>query len=415
CKVSGRPQHDLVGRRGEIVLHPDDIDWVTVAWHKTVDAGNVFHAEYRLVRPDGGVVWVMGNDISESGPEEPGSGYLGTIMDITERKQAEILLACQKRTLAMIASGSALQEVLDGLVNHIESESSRAIGAVLQIEPESGRLAWLAAPSVPPILKSLAPSFPKDGRSCALGAATADKEYALTRDIAQDPDSGPELGQLLAHGLRACASRPILGSRGQTLGVLAFFYRQAGEPSAYEQKLMDTASDLAAVTIERARQEDIDRKNQELSEQNLRIQEASRMKSEFLANMSHELRTPLNAIIGFSQLLIDHKVGPVNEKQVEYLGDILDGGMHLLRLITDVLDLAKIEAGRMQLFPESINLSQTMREVCDILLPLALGKGVTLHTEAGRDADTAAAESACLDGQKVRQVLYNLVSNAIKF
>jgi len=152
------------------------------------------------------------------------------------------------------------------------------------------------------------------------------------------------------------------------------------------------------------------RKNQELQEVNLRILEASRMKSEFLANMSHELRTPLNAIIGFSQLLIDRKVGPMNEKQSEYMGDILDGGMHLLRLINDVLDLAKIEAGKMQLYREEISVAQAMREVCDILLPMALGKSVKVRHEAGLGAD-----EAYLDGRKVRQVLYNLVSNAIKF
>ena len=134
------------------------------------------------------------------------------------------------------------------------------------------------------------------------------------------------------------------------------------------------------------------------------------MKSEFLANMSHELRTPLNAIIGFSQLLIDRKVGPMNEKQAEYLGDILEGGMHLLRLINDVLDLAKIEAGKLQLYREEISVAQAMREVCETLLPMALGKNVKVQHEAGPGAD-----EAYLDGRKVRQVLYNLVSNAIKF
>ncbi|MEO7426360.1 MAG: HAMP domain-containing sensor histidine kinase, partial [Fibrobacteria bacterium] len=209
---------------------------------------------------------------------------------------------------------------------------------------------------------------------------------------------------------KACAAHPIRGSFGQVLGVFALFYPETGTPAAYDMKLAETASDLAAVAIERQRQRETSRKNQELSEQNLRIQEASRMKSEFLANMSHELRTPLNAIIGFSQLLIDRKAGHINEKQTEYLGDILDGGMHLLRLINDVLDLAKIEAGKMQLFREEIHLPSAIREVCDILMPMALGKGVSVRTSFD-----SGAETAFLDGGKVRQVLYNLVSNAIKF
>ena len=102
-----------------------------------------------------------------------------------------------------------------------------------------------------------------------------------------------------------------------------------------------------------------------------RMQEASRLKSEFLANMSHELRTPLNAIIGFAELMHRGKVGPVSAEHQEYLGDILTSSKHLLHLINDVLDLAKIESGKMEFRPESVDLAKLAREVCDILRGLA--------------------------------------------
>ncbi|MDQ3000237.1 MAG: PAS domain S-box protein [Fibrobacterota bacterium] len=410
CGLLGRSNDQMLGLAGIVFIHPHDCGWVTETWEMADAAGVPFQAEYRILNSNGRIFWVMGSALADKDSDGKPIGYIGTISDITERKEAEILLACQKRTLAMVASGWHLHDVLDSLVNYVEKESSGAYGCVLQLDAESKRLVWLAARSIPESFRNQAPSVPLHHEGGALGWSAIAKEYAFCPDIAADEGWTDGASEALANGLKTCSSMPILGSFGQVLGVFAFFYPKAGEPAAYDIKLLETASALAAIAMERRRQEDISRKNQELSEQNLRIQEASRMKSEFLANMSHELRTPLNAIIGFSQLLIDRKVGQMNEKQTEYLGDILAGGMHLLRLINGVLDLAKIEAGKMQLFQEETHVLLAMREVCDILMPMALEKDVTLHCSADPEG-----ESGILDGGKIRQVLYNLVSNAIKF
>lgn len=141
-----------------------------------------------------------------------------------------------------------------------------------------------------------------------------------------------------------------------------------------------------------------------------RLQEASRMKSEFLATMSHELRTPLNGIIGFSELLVDAKVGPITPKQKEFLTDILRSGQHLLKLINDVLDLSKVEAGKMELHPERFELAHAIDEVCAVLSPLTTKKGIHLGKSVGPGLGTVE-----LDQQKFKQVLYNLMSNAAKF
>jgi PAS domain S-box-containing protein len=141
-----------------------------------------------------------------------------------------------------------------------------------------------------------------------------------------------------------------------------------------------------------------------------RTQEASRLKSEFLANMSHELRTPLNAIIGFAALMHSGKVGPMSADHHEYLGDILTSSRHLLQLINDILDLAKVESGKMELRPEHVDLGKVVGEVRDILRGLAASKHLRLVTQLDPRMTTA-----FIDSVRVKHVLYNYLSNAIKF
>jgi PAS domain S-box-containing protein len=164
------------------------------------------------------------------------------------------------------------------------------------------------------------------------------------------------------------------------------------------------------ITEQKTLEEQLRRKNEELEEQYLRVQEANRLKSEFLANMSHELRTPLNAIIGFAELIHDAKAGPVSEEQKEFLGDILTSSHHLLQLINDVLDLAKVESGKMEFRPERIDARGVVKEVCDILRSLAAGKRIAIAIEID-----GTLPPLVVDAAKLKQVLYNYLSNALKF
>ena len=148
----------------------------------------------------------------------------------------------------------------------------------------------------------------------------------------------------------------------------------------------------------------------QLAEENRRVQEASRLKSEFLANMSHELRTPLNAIIGFAELLYDGQVTPDMPQFKDFMHDILTSGQHLLQLINDVLDLSKVEAGRLEFHPEETDIRQIVGESIGILRTLAGQKQIAIE----QDIDPAAAQ-AFVDRARLKQVLYNYLSNAIKF
>jgi PAS domain S-box-containing protein len=152
------------------------------------------------------------------------------------------------------------------------------------------------------------------------------------------------------------------------------------------------------------------RQNAELEEQYKRVLEASRLKSEFLANMSHELRTPLNAIIGFTELMSDGKLGLVTDDQKEYLGDILASSRHLLQLIDGVLDLAKVESGKMEFHPEPVDVALLVSEAREMLRRLALDRRISVSVEMA-----AGFDGVVTDAGKLKQVVYNFLSNALKF
>jgi signal transduction histidine kinase len=148
----------------------------------------------------------------------------------------------------------------------------------------------------------------------------------------------------------------------------------------------------------------------EIADKSRQLEVASRHKSEFLANMSHELRTPLNAIIGFSEVLSERMFGELNDKQDEYLKDIHASGQHLLSLINDILDLSKIEAGRMELELADFDLPMAIDNALTLVRERASRRGVTLKSTIGERVGTIRG-----DERKMKQVLLNLLSNAIKF
>jgi signal transduction histidine kinase len=140
------------------------------------------------------------------------------------------------------------------------------------------------------------------------------------------------------------------------------------------------------------------------------IQEANQAKSDFLANMSHELRSPLNAIIGFSEVLQEGQAGELNTRQKDYCAEIFNSGQHLLSLINDILDLSKIEAGKMTLELEKINLPLLLDSCLSIIREKALAHNIALHTRVGEGVG-----DALVDVRKFKQMVFNLLANAVKF
>lgn len=147
-----------------------------------------------------------------------------------------------------------------------------------------------------------------------------------------------------------------------------------------------------------------------LQEKNLELEGANLAKDRFLAGMSHELRTPLNAIIGFTEFLLDGKPGPLNDRQQSHLTDVLASAQHLLQLINDVLDLAKVQSGMITFHPEDFRVARAIDEVRAVVRAIAIKNAVTIQAEV-----SPLLECAYLDQQRFKQVLYNLLSNAVKF
>ena len=202
---------------------------------------------------------------------------------------------------------------------------------------------------------------------------------------------------------RAVLAVPLL-REGRILGGLVVLRKTPGDFAPEVVDLLKTLAAQSAIAIQNARL------FSELEDKSRELEAASRHKSEFLANMSHELRTPLNAIIGFSEVLGERMFGELNDKQAEYIQDILSSGRHLLALINDILDLSKVEAGRMEL------------ELSRFDLPAAIGSAVILvrerATRHGLGLDVSVDDRLgpfVGDERKIRQVLLNLLSNAVKF
>jgi PAS domain S-box-containing protein len=191
-----------------------------------------------------------------------------------------------------------------------------------------------------------------------------------------------------------------------------FIRNDRGEITGIIRSLLDvTERNLATVAARKVEQYAMELRNK--NEQLARALEAARTataaKSRFLASVSHELRTPLNGIIGFSELLHDHKLGPLSEEQLDVMSDILTSARHLLQLINDILDLSKVEAGRMEFRPERSRIQTLVFEVRDVIRPLAEKKSLRLVAEVPEDL------FASLDPGRFKQVLYNYLSNAVKF
>jgi PAS domain S-box-containing protein len=159
-----------------------------------------------------------------------------------------------------------------------------------------------------------------------------------------------------------------------------------------------------------ARDDDARAQGRDLDEQNRRMQEANRLKGEFVANMSHELRTPLNSIIGFAEVMRNEKANGVSAQYREFLGDILASSRHLLRLINDILDLAKVEAGKIDFVPERVDLMEIVGEIREIVRGPATMRRIDVTSSVDPEVRTV-----YIDPSRFKQVLYNYMSNAVKF
>jgi signal transduction histidine kinase/CheY-like chemotaxis protein len=236
------------------------------------------------------------------------------------------------------------------------------------------------------------------------GRAVTDRRTIHVRDVSELSEAEFAFTRAsYAAGNRTVLATPLI-REGVALGAIVLRRMEVRPFTEQQIALLETFADQAVIAIENVRL------FQQLQETNRALEVASQHKSEFLANMSHELRTPLNAIIGFSEVLIERMFGELNERQDDYLRDILTSGRHLLSLINDILDLAKVEAGHMELELGRFSLPEALDNGLTMVKERAGNHGITLELEIDPALDAIEA-----DERKVKQVVFNLLSNAVKF
>ncbi len=346
------------------LIHPDDRNKraQALADYETGDQGleTSLVLDYRVRRRDGSyaIIRAEGRAVSRDA-----AGHVlrrvGTLRDITELKAAEEQLRESEQQLKTILNAVPLAIVVAALD-----------GEILMANPHAAR--EIESTRRPLVGRNMREFYSDPAARDSVMAALSEHGQLLNREMVFRTDSGKLLEGLLSIMLIK------MGRQTVSLGILVNLTER-----------MQMERDLAAA--------------RDLAER------ANRSKSEFLANMSHELRTPLNAIIGFTGVLKDGMAGPVNEEQAKQLGMVYGSARHLLALINDILDLSKVEAGRVDIVTERFLLAPFLEEIHALMKPLATAKGLALRWESTR------LDCLVSDRGKLRQVLVNLLGNAIKF
>jgi two-component system, NtrC family, sensor kinase len=303
-----------------------------------------------------------------------------------------------------VSSTLDLATVLSTIVSRATELAGMDGGSIYEYDESRQQFYLHTAYRVPAELVDTLRAMPIRRGEGALGRLALTAEPVQIPDIADEGTYQSRVREMLIRlGYRSLLAVPLL-RENRLLGGLVVNRSVIGEFPPEVIELLRTFATQSALAIQNARL------FREIEEKGRELEAASRHKSEFLANMSHELRTPLNAIIGFSEVLSEQMFGEVNEKQAEYLGDILESGRHLLSLINDILDLSKIEAGRMELEPAMFDLPAAIENTLILVRERAQRRGIKLN----RTIDNG-VRSIRADERKVKQVLLNLLSNALKF
>jgi GAF domain-containing protein len=304
-----------------------------------------------------------------------------------------------------VSSTLELETVLTRIASHAVQLSGANGGAIYEYDEATQEFHLRGSHQIEKELVEALHSSPIQLGSGAVGQAAATRAPVEVTDILDERQYTatrfrPLLRQL---GYRSLVAVPLL-REDRIMGGLTIYRRRTGSFSTEVVNLLQTFATQSVLAIQNARL------FREIEDKSRQIESANRHKSEFLANMSHELRTPLNAIIGFSEVLGERLFGELNEKQAEYTDDILSSGRHLLSLINEILDLSKVEAGRMELEVAAFDLPLAIDNARTFVRERATKHGITLDVSVDERLGDFVG-----DERKIKQILLNLLSNAVKF
>jgi len=419
------------------VLHPDDRKWVIEAMVAKDETGSDLDITHRLVARDGRVLWFQNQSKTLFERGRPVETH-GVMLDVTHLKQIEErlleanadleqlfqenarlfaeekqsrLVAERLQSIAQVLNESLdLDAVLHAILDQIRQVIDYDMASIQLVEHDVMRV--IAVRGVP---------------ESEIGRVRPLADYPYNQRLATDErpvilDIGPDETSWRANleylrPIRCNIGIPMK-ARDRIIGALMLDSRQPNFYSERDLRIATAFGRQAAVAVENARLymaaqrelQDRIRAEEALVRAKEAADDASRAKSAFLATMSHELRTPLNAIIGFSAVLDEKIADKLNEKQLRFLRNINVSGEYLLHIINDILDLSKIEAGKMTIDPEEVGAAESIEAICRVVKGMALPRNIELRTEVEPDLGSLWA-----DPIRLKQILYNLLSNAVKF
>jgi PAS domain S-box-containing protein len=451
-RLTGWTRDELIGRNWQTLVAPDDRERMADRTRRAL-AGDKPPSLFEVgtLCKDGSVVPLEGRTRMMRDSQRAPVGFQGIYRDSRERKRAdEALRQSEARYRAMFRDAEERRRILDRLYRVTASmqaswDPQDRLGAFVQgvhdilgfdrfyvalVSADLSTFDVAAAVGVEmfeklPLSEAAGPLYQAFATRQPLAVLTDE-------DLRRVPPIGAEHRDRAYFRSRRFIVAPLLAGH-RVIGVASADNKPTRRPitpanvelfTLVCQQLATALEEARLYAEARAREAEVAARNRELTvalEQNARLleelerksaelQTAGRHKSEFLASVSHELRTPLNAVIGFSEVLLEQMFGPLNDKQRDYVGDICSSGRHLLALINDILDLSKIEAGRMVLDVVEFDLACDIDSALTFVRERAAGKRITLEATIDSRVPTVWA-----DERRIRQVLLNLLSNAIKF
>ncbi len=411
------------------LIHPEDKQHVYEEYEKFISSDRRdpynYDVKYRIIRKDGDIRLIhdMGTLIYDE--QEEIRWVCGIAEDISEinRVEEEIRISEQElrtvnRVIRACTSTMDLYDILQRVLDEALAITGLEGGTFCLLESDDTLSLGAQRNASDAMINDLTSHNIRVG-DCLCGTVAHDKRPLILRSR-EEVRSFSTLEATRADDIFFHAAFPVM-REDNCLGVLCVFTRSDRKPSERSIHLLETISAQISLSIENARlyrnilnyseklEEKVAERTADLEAANIRLKDLDRLKSIFIATMSHELRTPLNSIIGFTGIILQGMSGDISTEQRKQLSIVMKSSKHLLALINDVIDISKIEADRVELYPTDINLSSLIREV--------IGSFSNEVEEKGLSLDIKIPEKQVIrtDEKRVKQVLNNLLSNAIKF
>jgi signal transduction histidine kinase len=387
-------------------IHPED----RAKWQGAVDRAiaekSDYEVEFRILLPDGTVKYIhtVGHPVFNASGDL--TEFVGSATDVTERKQAEVLLAGENRLLEMIARGDSRALILDAICRLVEEQASGSLPSILLVDPSANRLRHGAAPSLPSPYNEAVDGVAIGPSAGSCGTAAYRAEPVIVSDINMDPLWADYRDVALAHGLRACWSTPILSSAGKVLGTFAIYYRDPRSPTALDHSFIRQIVHLASIAVERKQAEEALEALRQSQAELARVSRVTTM-GELTASLAHEVNQPIAAAVTNANTCLrwltrDHP--DVEEARAAAMRIVKDG-TRAAEIVSRIRHLFKKGASEREL----VDVNEIIREMIVLLLAETTRYDILVGTDLAEDLPQVMA-----DRVQLQQVLMNLMINGIE-